>query len=91
MHLAFAETNLGQQCKSFFLREVNLSLDEGPRKLPHSGCKVEGMNKLRGHGVRPLLLPPLSPTLPGEPSEAAAAVPRKATAPSTGKTRSSAR
>lgn len=41
-HLTFAETNPGQQCKSFLWREVNHHpLDEGLRKLLNWRCKVE--------------------------------------------------
>ena len=35
MHLAFAEINIVQQCPSSSFREVNLSLEEGLRRLPH--------------------------------------------------------
>ena len=35
MHLAFAEINIVQQCPSSSFREVNLSLEERLRRLPH--------------------------------------------------------
>ena len=35
MHLAFAEINIVQQCPISSSREVNLSLEEGLRRLPH--------------------------------------------------------
>ena len=35
MHLAFAEINIVQQCPNSSFREVNLSLEEGLRRLPH--------------------------------------------------------
>ena len=35
MHLAFAEINTVQQCPGSSFREVNLSLEEGLRRLPH--------------------------------------------------------